>query len=185
MKAILKVIWDDHLDEFEFEAKWNSVINNFGMNNNKWLSDMFNLRANWIPAYSKNITMGGLLRTTQRSESENSFYGKYLNSHMTLVEFYIGFNGALDAQRYNRVKSQQEARGSTPNMNSKISIEQHGAEVFTLPIFKEFQLELLAAAYRCCNRIISEDVGVSIYVVRDALLDNRDFKVNCLYVLYM
>ncbi|KAK9741233.1 hypothetical protein RND81_03G091000 [Saponaria officinalis] len=54
----------------------------------------------WIPAYFRDMPMGGLLRTTQRSESTNSFYKRYENKFGTLVEFWMRFETAMEQQRY-------------------------------------------------------------------------------------
>ncbi|GER45737.1 FAR1-related protein [Striga asiatica] len=44
--------------------------------------------------------MSGLFRTTSMSESENSFFGKYSNPYANLLEFFMHFDSALDAQRH-------------------------------------------------------------------------------------
>ena len=33
----------------EFEQEWQSIINNFGLQNNAWLSQMYDIRDMWIP----------------------------------------------------------------------------------------------------------------------------------------
>ncbi|KAL9690384.1 hypothetical protein QQ045_010782 [Rhodiola kirilowii] len=74
LNSIKGVIWDDHSDSKEFEARWSDMIIKYDLQCNSWLSDMYKLRESWIPIYFRQVTMGGLLRTTSRSESENSFF---------------------------------------------------------------------------------------------------------------
>ncbi|XP_074316684.1 protein FAR1-RELATED SEQUENCE 2-like [Silene latifolia] len=61
---------------------------------------MFNKRQRWIPAYYRDIPLSCLLRTTQRSESMNSFFKRFENPRGTLVEFWLRFQSAMDQQRY-------------------------------------------------------------------------------------
>ncbi|KAL9680977.1 hypothetical protein QQ045_012758 [Rhodiola kirilowii] len=86
-KKLKTVVYDYHVETTEFEKNWNDIISEYGMGKNKWLSSMFKPRKFWIPAYFRDISLGGLLRTTSHSESENSFFGSYLNQRMTLVAF--------------------------------------------------------------------------------------------------
>ncbi|KAL9665701.1 hypothetical protein QQ045_000020 [Rhodiola kirilowii] len=93
------------------------------------LADMYELRGSWIPIYFRDVTMGGLLRTTSRFESENSFFGRYIYGFMTLVEFFTGFNNAMDLQRNIRVQLYIESRSSSPFLQSKHKLEKHASEI--------------------------------------------------------
>ncbi|GKB32386.1 FAR1-related sequence 5-like protein [Tanacetum coccineum] len=99
-RKISRIIWTDRLDPKEFNAKWISIVNEFHLEDNKWLSDMFELREKWIPAYFHNMPLSGLMRTTSRSESENHMFRKLLNSDLTLVEFFIHFETVVQTQRF-------------------------------------------------------------------------------------
>ncbi|KAL9659039.1 hypothetical protein QQ045_018604 [Rhodiola kirilowii] len=81
------IVYDYHVETTEFEKNWNDIISKYGLGKNKWLSSMFKIRKFWIPSYFRDISLSGLLRMTSRSESENSFFGSYLNQRMTLVAF--------------------------------------------------------------------------------------------------
>ncbi|XP_074267075.1 uncharacterized protein LOC141590378 [Silene latifolia] len=83
------VVWDDDLEPGEFEEKWLKVMNDFSLEDNTWLNGKFTDRHTWIPAYFRNVPMGGLLRTTQRSESANSFFKRFENKYGTLTEFLV------------------------------------------------------------------------------------------------
>lgn len=54
----------------------------------------------WISTYFKDTFLVGILRTTSRSESENSLFGNYLNKNLSLVEFWMRFNSAIESQRH-------------------------------------------------------------------------------------
>ncbi|XP_074271713.1 protein FAR1-RELATED SEQUENCE 5-like [Silene latifolia] len=66
------VVWDPDMEPSEFEEKWQKVISDFELEDNDWLTTMFDDRHHWIPAYHRDLALGCILRTTQRSESTNS-----------------------------------------------------------------------------------------------------------------
>ncbi|KAK9666051.1 hypothetical protein RND81_14G156200 [Saponaria officinalis] len=67
MSQISSVVWDIDLEPEEFEEKWGAVISEHSLQDNSWLSYMFGIRERWIPAYFRDLPLGCLLRTTQRS----------------------------------------------------------------------------------------------------------------------
>ncbi|XP_074293114.1 protein FAR-RED IMPAIRED RESPONSE 1-like [Silene latifolia] len=91
MKEICSCVWAEDIVPAEFEERWCSVISSYGLTENEWLTSMFDMRASWIPAYFRNLFLGELMRTTSRSESENSFFGNFMNPNLTLVEFLMRF----------------------------------------------------------------------------------------------
>jgi hypothetical protein len=70
----------------------------------------------WIPAYFKDTFMARIMRTTSRSESENSFFGNYLNKNLTLVEFWMRFDSALEAQRHKELLADNYTLHSKPEL---------------------------------------------------------------------
>lgn len=89
-------VWNSESSE-EFEVRWKSIINDFKLEENGWLSQMYDIRSMWIPTYFNDMFLAGILRTTSRSESENSFFGNYLNKNLSLVEFWMRFDSAIEA----------------------------------------------------------------------------------------
>ncbi|KAK2415706.1 protein FAR1-RELATED SEQUENCE [Trifolium repens] len=103
----------------------------------------------WIPAYFKDTFMAGIMRTTSRSESENSFFGNYLNKNLTLVEFWMRFDSALEAQRHKELLADNDTLHSNPELKMHMDLEKHGREVYTHEIFYLFQKELWSACVEC------------------------------------
>ena len=65
-------VWGSETSD-DFESQWNSIIIDFALMGNDWFSTKFDMRQSWIPAYFMDIPLAGILRTTSRSESANSF----------------------------------------------------------------------------------------------------------------
>ncbi|KAF1894326.1 hypothetical protein Lal_00027172 [Lupinus albus] len=106
---------------------------------NGWLIQMYDLRNMWIPAYFKDIFLAGILRTTSRSESENSFFGNYLNKNVSLVELWMRFEFALESQRHNELLADNDNLHSMTELKLHKDIEKHGREVYTHEKFYIFQ----------------------------------------------
>ena len=91
MGKLKSVIYSENSSPIQFEEGWATVISEYELQDNKWLADMFRKRISWIPAYFSDIEMAGLLRTTSRSESSNSFFQHFYERGDTLVEFFFKF----------------------------------------------------------------------------------------------
>ena len=88
------IIWSNELNKEEFEDSWKVIIHDFHLEDNAWLQSMFELRQYWIPAFFRDVQMGGLLRTTSRSESQNHFFSNFNGASSTLVLFMVQFGNA-------------------------------------------------------------------------------------------
>ncbi|GAU52020.1 hypothetical protein TSUD_418370, partial [Trifolium subterraneum] len=148
MNCLKSCIWNSESSD-EFEVKWNNIISDYQLEQNGWLSKMYDLRSMWIPAYFKDTFMAGIMRTTSRSESENSFFGNYLNRNLTLVEFWIRFDSALEAQRHKELLADNDTLHSNPELKMHMDLEKHGRDVYTHEIFYIFQKELWSACVDC------------------------------------
>ncbi|KAL9680605.1 hypothetical protein QQ045_018487 [Rhodiola kirilowii] len=172
--SIKGVIWDDYTDPKEFEERWLEMIIKYDLQCNSWLADMYKLRGFWTPIYFHDVTMGGLLRTTSRSESENSFFGRYIYGFMTLVEFFTSFNNAMDLQRNIRVHLYIESRSSSPFIQSKHILEKHASEIFTKSILKKIQLEI--ASHICGIQMMTDNEDGKMYTIYDTERGDKTFQ---------
>ncbi|XP_019151959.1 PREDICTED: protein FAR1-RELATED SEQUENCE 5-like [Ipomoea nil] len=174
--ALNSIIWDETLTTDEFERKWEQVMKDYNLEEHRWFTQLYEARASWIPAYFNDIPMGGLLRTTSRSESENNYFGKFTNHHCSLVEFMAQYNSAIGEQRHNQAKLIAENEGSYPETKTPLSIEKNAATVYTINIFYELQTEIWEASFT--NHIIHKhNVGdICKYKVEDT--DGKMFEVT-------
>ncbi|XP_074283250.1 protein FAR1-RELATED SEQUENCE 5-like [Silene latifolia] len=168
------LVWDSDLEPAEFEQKWSDLIAEHNLQANSWLSYMYKKRRRWIPAYYRDIPMGCLLRTTQRSESQNSFFKRFENIHGTLVEFWMRFQSAMDQQRHTQKQHDRDSDYTLPQLYTSLHLEAHASKVYTHAIFKDFQQE--AAASLCSLSVggFTPPVdGTEVIVVTDARMQKR------------
>ncbi|XP_074306323.1 protein FAR1-RELATED SEQUENCE 5-like [Silene latifolia] len=124
LKEINSIVWDGEIDTQEFELRWKSILSSYEFSDHEWLKSMFDIRSSWIPAYFRDIYLGGIMRTTSRSESENSFFGNFTNPHLTVVEFWMRFQSAMDAQRWKYAKVTADDKNSSPKLSTPLLLEK-------------------------------------------------------------
>uniref|UniRef100_A0A8I6Y613 Protein FAR1-RELATED SEQUENCE n=1 Tax=Hordeum vulgare subsp. vulgare TaxID=112509 RepID=A0A8I6Y613_HORVV len=170
----------------EFELQWNSIIIDFGLEENEWLTKRFSIRDTWIPAYFMDISLAGILRTTSRSESANSFFNRFIHRRLAFVEFWLRFDTALECQREEELMADNRSIHTTPQLFTPWTMEKQGSEVFTYEVFEKFQLHVLAARDHCCVQSITQGVGVKHVTlrgrsgkVREVCYDTASMTTNC------
>jgi len=123
----------------EFESMWLSIMSDYGLDNNDWFTPMYELRQIWIPAYFHDIFLAGLLRTTSRLESENSMFSKFVNKQLSLVEFWMRFDCAIEIQLEKEGEYDNANSFSMPQLMIDSDLEKHGRKVYTHKNFYIFQ----------------------------------------------
>ncbi|XP_074293750.1 protein FAR-RED IMPAIRED RESPONSE 1-like [Silene latifolia] len=142
------VVWDDDLEPGEFEEKWLKVMNDFSLEDNTWLNGKFADRHTWIPAYFRNVPIGGLLRTTQRSESANSFFKRFENKYGTLTEFLVRYESATDHQMH-LLKLREEENANSIQTPYGSKWETQAVRSYTHAMFYEFQNQVKLSINTC------------------------------------
>ncbi|KAL4564249.1 hypothetical protein LXL04_028306 [Taraxacum kok-saghyz] len=144
-----RLIWNNCHDPVVFEFKWNALMEEFDLTSNKWLKDMYILRHKWIPAFFKDNPLSGLMRSTSRSEIENSFFKNYFSKHSTLTIFMFKFDAAMDKQR--RIQSENDFNSIAKKLSleSKLAFEVQASYFYTHAVMRIFQKEIHDCVYAC------------------------------------
>lgn len=149
------------------------MINDFELDDNKWLGDMFEIRESWIPAYLRDVSMAGLMRTTARPESENHFFGKWTSPHLTLVEFLSHYDTAIEYQRYIERKNDHDSRYRKPVLKTDLQMEKEASVFYTNTVFYDVQDEIFSSNTHCMSVNILQIDEVEQYSIRDMQAENR------------
>ncbi|GKE15321.1 FAR1-related sequence 5-like protein [Tanacetum coccineum] len=123
-----KLVWNMFMKPLEFEGKWSKLVEDFGLQNHKWMTKMFDLRHMWLPAYFIQSPLFRLMRTTSRSESENAFFKNFTNHGSTLVNFMMCFIFAMERQCYMQEVLDFRTFDSAPKLHTKLTIEIHACK---------------------------------------------------------
>jgi hypothetical protein len=122
-----------------FESNWSSFINDFQLGSNEWFSTRYFIRASWIPAYFMDIPLAGVLRTTSRSESDNSFFNRFIHRKLSFVEFWLRFDIALECQCEEELKADNKSIHTTPKLVTLWPMEKQCGMTYTHEVFQKFQ----------------------------------------------
>ena len=123
------------------------------------------------------IPLAGILRTTSRSESANSFFNRFIHRKLALVEFWLRFDTTLECQREEELIADNSSIYTTPQLLTPWEIEKQGREVFTYEVFEIFQKEIIAARDHCCIQGIAQDEAIKIVSLRGR--SHRIREVRC------
>ncbi|GKD71486.1 FAR1-related sequence 5-like protein [Tanacetum coccineum] len=162
-----KLVWNMFMEPLEFEGKWSKLVEDFGLQNHKWMTKMFDLRHMWLPAYFIHSPLFGLMRTTSRSESENAFFKNFTNHGSTLVNFMMCFESAMERQCYRQEVLDFRTFNSAPKLHTKLTIEIHACKVYTRTISLLVQKEIYEGCWACQIQEFKKEEGCEIVKVRD------------------
>ncbi|GKC06044.1 FAR1-related sequence 5-like protein, partial [Tanacetum coccineum] len=160
-----KIVWNMFIGPEEFEDRWNKLMEEFNLVNHKWLSKMYHLRSSWVPAFFVDSPLCGLMRTTSRSESENSFFSYFTSSGSTLVKFMLCYESAMERQRHTQEKLDHQSFNSFPALLTLLPIEEHAAKVYTRSLFIRVQKEIVAGSWLCSITCMSSDEGCIVCII--------------------
>ncbi|KAK8954280.1 Protein FAR1-RELATED SEQUENCE 5 [Platanthera zijinensis] len=156
-------IWYNSRTIEHCEVLWKELITGFKLQNNKWLSKMWNLRHHWVPVYLKDIFVAGMT-STGRSESINSFFDGFVNSNTQLPEFMVQYEKALLTRRHSEEVEDYKTLNSAPVLLSNTNIEIYTSKLYTRAMFKLFQNEF-KQSLECGHQKLTSSRNSCTYLV--------------------
>ncbi|XP_074278085.1 protein FAR1-RELATED SEQUENCE 5-like [Silene latifolia] len=159
-----RCVWNNQLEPDEFEEQWRKIMTDYQLVEHEWFSDLYDLREQWIPAYFKDVSMSGLMR--------------FLTPHLTLVEFWVCYESALEAQRHKQSKLNSDNKHSEIPWKTKSNLEVHASEMYSHNIFKHFQTELVVALSDCRFKDVEKIDETKIYILTDLQMPNKSWNVE-------
>lgn len=171
------IVWDDEIEPDDFDSRWCEIMQQHGVEKVDWFKDIYLIRRQWVMAHCRDLNMGSVMRTTQRSESENSFFKKFENVYGTLVEFWLRYASAIEQQRYTQKKCDNDNKHTSPKLQTQSSIEKHAERVYTHAVFDVFQEEIKQSLNGLSAKGFIEKDGVEITKVKDSSRD-KFFEVQ-------
>jgi hypothetical protein len=170
--ALNNCVWGSETRE-EFEMRWNSLIIAYGLERNEWLSNRYQIRESWIPAFFMEISLAGVLRTTSRSESSNSFFSHFIHRKLCFVKFWLRFDTALECQQHEELKADNVSMHTTPLLRTPWDVEKQASILYTHNMFYIFQEEVVVARDHCSILGTTQYLDVKLVMVNDGSMKDR------------
>ncbi|KAL2937672.1 Protein FAR-RED IMPAIRED RESPONSE 1 [Bienertia sinuspersici] len=121
----------------EFDSRWEEVTSDYGIVNDEWLSGLFVEMSMWVPAYLKDQFWAGM-RTTQRVESINSFFDKFVTRLTRLCEFGEKYLAAVERRIMQEKEADEKGHKYTRNLLTGIPLEKYFQRMYTDAKFRAF-----------------------------------------------
>nr|GEV82571.1 hypothetical protein [Tanacetum cinerariifolium] len=120
-----------------------------------------------IPAYFIYSPLYGLMRTTSRSESENSFFKSFISSGATLVSFMISYESAMERQRCRQETLDFKTIDASLKCETNLEIERHATRVYTRTIFLLVQTGIIEGCWSCTIQDLKINEGCETVIIKD------------------
>lgn len=163
-KCIFKSWTDD-----QFDMRWWKMITRFELQDDEWIQSLYEDRKRWVPTYMGDTFLAGMC-TTQRSESMNSFFDKYIHKKITLKEFVKQYGSILQNRYEEEAVADFDTWHKQPALKSPSPWEKQMSTVYTHAVFKKFQVEVLGVV-GCQPRKESDDGTTTTFRVHDCEKD--------------
>ncbi|GKV25485.1 hypothetical protein SLEP1_g34922 [Rubroshorea leprosula] len=126
----------------KFEERWQEMIRRFELVEDEWLQTLYEEREHWVPVYMKDAFFGGM-STTQRSESINSFFDKYVGKKTSLKEFVEQYKVVIQDRKEAEKQADFNSWQKQPSLKTPSPFEKQMSMIYTHEVFKKFQVEIL------------------------------------------
>ncbi|RYQ92050.1 hypothetical protein Ahy_B09g098153 isoform B [Arachis hypogaea] len=164
-----------------FDRNWNDFLLNFGLVDNKWLSDFYEDHHIWVPIYLDHHFWAGM-RSRQRSESMHSFFNKFITRNSSLIQFVKQYDNCLGSREQAERESDAADFHTVILCATKSSIEAQFQDVYTHQKFREVQAQFRGKA-NCITRLTNSALGYSVYEFV-VTYDSVAAEVKCQWLLF-
>uniref|UniRef100_A0A0D2ZVX2 Uncharacterized protein n=1 Tax=Brassica oleracea var. oleracea TaxID=109376 RepID=A0A0D2ZVX2_BRAOL len=176
----------DHENEVEWLSAWSEMLEKYGLTENKWLKNLFELREKWARVYGRQTFTADMM-STQRSESMNNILKKYLKRGHNLLRFFEHYERVLDDRRFKELTADFGMMHTSPVLSAPVEMLQHAVDVYTPEVFTLFQKEYTAIGDYVAKRVnksemVSAECNVSFRGVGRNHLVNyvaANEKIHC------
>ncbi|CAL8118684.1 unnamed protein product [Prunus armeniaca] len=172
----------------EFDAKWEEIITNNGLQDHAWLSSILAMRGNWVASYVKHVFSAGM-SSSQRAESYYSFFKQYINRKNTLMEFIVHFERALASQRHKELMVDHVDNNEKPPLPFQTPMQHQMRRIYTREILEMFEREdfrsllclfkLVEQDETQCRYKVSEWVNPGVTRMKELVHDKDTDKAYC------
>jgi hypothetical protein len=145
-------------DVGEFKQKWDKMVTDLGLQDHRWVKEMYQKRQMWATAHIRGKFFAGF-RTTSRCEGLHAQFGRYVNYQNNLLEFLHQFFRCLNYMRYAELEADFGSVHGDPILETQLPlIEKVAGELYTREVF-------------CCfNRYFVEHVHALLLTVEKVCL---------------
>jgi hypothetical protein len=157
-----KCVYEDRSEDY-FKKKWNELFIEYGLQDNSWMQNLYNLRAKWTAVYRDSFMAD--MTSTQRSEGMNNVFKKRFRRKLGLSELLAECDKVSSTLRENELDFDFKSRVKNPvNYVQNLPMLKTAAESYTKRIYKEFEEEFkMQLSYSCT--LLRTEGSISTFMV--------------------
>ncbi|XP_057419214.1 protein FAR1-RELATED SEQUENCE 5-like [Lotus japonicus] len=122
----------------EFKRRWATMVTDLELENNTWVSEMYDKREMWAATYFRGKFFAGF-RTTSRCEGFHSQLLKFVRSRYNLTDFVLHFHRCLSYMRFKELEADfKSGFGDLPLQTNFRGLERSAARILTIEVFNLF-----------------------------------------------
>ncbi|XP_057438088.1 protein FAR1-RELATED SEQUENCE 6-like [Lotus japonicus] len=182
IKHHLQNVVYDAVSTDEFERNWMKIVEDFGLEDNEWLNELFLERHHWVPSFVRSSFWAGM-SVNLLNESMHAFFDGYVNQHTTLKQFVDQYDNTLQYKAEQEYVADVHSSCSTKACITQSLIERQFQSAYTNAKFQEVQDEFVGKAD--CNVSVDRvDGSICHYnVVEDVIIGDmpREYVVEVTY----
>ncbi|XP_072954836.1 protein FAR1-RELATED SEQUENCE 6-like [Typha angustifolia] len=168
----------DSLTVTDFENEWGEVVAQYHLEENVWLSSLYDHRKQWAPTFVNHTFWAGL-STTQRSEKAESFFDGHVSTKTSLQVFFEQYESVLKNKLEKESSEDLRSSYSRPQLLSGLQFEEQIAELYTINIFQKFQDEVKQLMHVICNE--ANRSGAVVTYIASEVADGRKVDYTVVY----
>jgi hypothetical protein len=143
--------------------KWNELLTEYGLENNSWMLNLYDLRKKWVVVYRDSFTADMTL--TQRSEGMNNVLKKRFHRKLVLSEFLVECDKVFAILRENELDEDFNSRmKNLVIFTQNLPLLKTAAKSYTQRMYSEFEEEFKRQfSYSC--KLLQNDGSISTFMV--------------------
>ncbi|KAL2934977.1 Protein FAR1-RELATED SEQUENCE 5 [Bienertia sinuspersici] len=161
IEEALRNVVHDTLDPDEFDEAWGLMVEKFGIHDNAWLKETYEIRRRWAPTYWRSTFWAGM-SSTRRSEGINRFFKGFVSVETGLIQFKRQYEAALKGKVEEEKLLNFNSTHKPPICDKDMIVQYVFQKAYTNTKFLEVKAECDAL------KLVSESktaslVGLSVY----------------------
>lgn len=164
----------DSLTIPDFEKDWSEVVQQYDLQSNEWLTELYDDRKHWAPVFVKDFFWAGM-STIDRGERASSFFDGWIRPETTIKTFLDQYESSAKLNSEKETYEDFRCLQMHPQIISGMPFEEQIAKVYTLEVFNKFQVEV-KQLFQMSGVLVDRTGSVVSYVVTE-IENGRGYRV--------
>ncbi|KAJ4769569.1 Protein FAR1-RELATED SEQUENCE 6 [Rhynchospora pubera] len=149
----------------DFEKDWLELVQQYGLQSNEWLTDLYDVRKQWVPVFIKDFFWAEM-SAVDRGETVNSFFDGWIRAETTIKTFLEQYETSSKMNSEKEAYEDFRCLQMHPQIISPMPFEEQIAKVYTLEVFNKFQVEV-KQLFQMSGVLVDRNGSVVSYVVTE------------------